>query len=262
MIAATHCSAIKRADECCALGGRTRAMPDRTSSAFAAKRRPQQCAAEHAESRSSGTAKLPNARASGGAGNRRISEQLVSLRQTAAGAAGRTGRRRAEEAAILAERLSSAETFAARLTKSCHEAAGARATALSDAARRARCRTATAVAAQSAEHSARVESLRAEKERLETRRRAQWSRNGSKRASRTAQVDDDAAHGAPESSATSATERSRHEIERARNESEREHLRESCVERTQRAARRSDRGIPRSAQRRRTRRRRRASITR
>ena len=38
-----------------------------------------------------------------------------------------------------------------------------------------------------------------------------------------------AAHGAPDSSTDLREERGRHEVERARNDSEREHLRDSCL---------------------------------
>ena len=73
-----------------------------------------------------------------------------------------------------------------------------------------------------------MESLRAEKQRLEARG-AEMEREFDETRVRSTQVDD-ALRMARQKLGDFREERSKHEIERARNDSEREHLRQSCIE--------------------------------
>ena len=84
------------------------------------------------------------------------------------------------------------------------------------------------LAEQTAEHQRQVESLRAEKQRLEARG-AEMEREFNETRVRSTQADD-ALRMARQKLGDFREERSKHEIERARNDSEREHLRQSCVE--------------------------------
>src|SRR5260221_272999 len=81
---------------------------------------------------------------------------------------------------------------------------------------------------QTAEHQLQVESLRAEKRRLEARG-IEMEREFEQTRVRSTQVDD-ALRMARQKLGDFREERSKHEIERARNDSEREHLRHSCIE--------------------------------
>jgi chromosome segregation protein len=84
------------------------------------------------------------------------------------------------------------------------------------------------LAAQIAEHQKQVESLRAEKLRLESQG-DEMEREFDAARVRSTQVDD-SLRMARQKLGDFREERSKFEIERARNESEREHLRQSCVE--------------------------------
>jgi len=81
---------------------------------------------------------------------------------------------------------------------------------------------------QTAEHQRQVQSLRAEKQRLEARG-IEMEREFEQTRIRLTQVDD-ALRMARQKLGDFREERSKHEIERARNDSEREHLRQSCIE--------------------------------
>jgi chromosome segregation protein len=84
------------------------------------------------------------------------------------------------------------------------------------------------LAAQTAEHQWQVESLRAEKRRLEARG-AELDREFDLTRVRSTQLDD-ALRMARQILGDLRETRSQREIERARNDSEREHLRQSCLE--------------------------------
>jgi len=84
------------------------------------------------------------------------------------------------------------------------------------------------LAAQTVEHQRQVESLRAEKQRLEARG-DQMEQELSDTRTRSAQADD-TLRMARQKLGDFREERSKLEIERARNDSEREHLRQSCIE--------------------------------
>ena len=86
----------------------------------------------------------------------------------------------------------------------------------------------TQLAEQTADQQRAVESLRAEKERLEARG-AEMEREFNEIRVRATQTDD-ALRMARQKLGDFREERSKHEIERARNDSEREHLRQSCIE--------------------------------
>jgi len=152
-------------------------------------------------------------------------EQQIALRQTAQAKQEDLGSRRAEMAA-LAERLASAETIAARMAHE-HQEIVARRSALV-LQRDSLAQEQEQLAAQIAEHQRQVESLRAEKLRLEARG-AEMEREFDATRVRSTQVDD-TLRMARQKLGDFREERSKLEIERARNESEREHLRQSCVE--------------------------------
>jgi chromosome segregation protein len=152
-------------------------------------------------------------------------EQQIALRQTAQAKQEDLSARRAEMAA-LAERLASAETIAARMAHELQELV-ARRTALA-AQRDSLVQEQEQLASQTAEHQKQVESLRAEKLRLEARG-GEMEREFDATRVRSAEVDD-TLRMARQKLGDFREERSKLEIERARNESEREHLRQSCVE--------------------------------
>ena len=133
--------------------------------------------------------------------------------------------RRAGHAA-LAERLAGAESLAARLDQELQELLARRGALLvqRDSLEHER----ESLAAQTAEHQWQVESLRAEKRRLEARG-AELDREFDLTRVRTTQLDD-ALRMARQKLGDLRETRSQREIERARNDSEREHLRQSCLE--------------------------------
>ncbi len=152
-------------------------------------------------------------------------EQQVALRQTAQEKQEDLASRRAEMAG-LAERLASAETIAARMAHELQELVARRAALV--LTRDSLLQEQEQLAAQTAEHHKQVESLRGEKLRLEARG-AEMEKEFDATRARSAQVDD-SLRMARQKLGDFREERSKLEIERARNESEREHLRLSCVE--------------------------------
>ncbi len=152
-------------------------------------------------------------------------EQQIALRQTAQVKQEDLASRRAEMAA-LAERLASAETIAARMAHELQELVARRAALVLQ--RDSLVQEQEQLASQTAEHQRQVESLRAEKLRLEARG-AEMEREFDATRVRSTQVDD-TLRMARQKLGDFREERSKLEIERARNESEREHLRQSCVE--------------------------------
>ena len=152
-------------------------------------------------------------------------EQQAALRQTALAKQEDLSARRAEMAA-LAERLASAETFAARITQELQDLTTRRTSLVQqhDALLRER----EQLAAQTEEHQRKVESLRTEKQRLELRG-AEMEREFNETRTRGVQVDD-TLRMARQKLGDLREERGKHEIERARNDSEREHLRQTCIE--------------------------------
>jgi chromosome segregation protein len=152
-------------------------------------------------------------------------EQQIALRQTAQVKQEDLASRRAEMAA-LAERLASAETIAARMAHELQELVARRAALVLQ--RDSLVQEQEQLASQTAEHQRQVESLRAEKQRLEARG-AEMEREFDATRVRSTEVDD-TLRMARQKLGDFREERSKLEIERARNESEREHLRQSCVE--------------------------------
>jgi chromosome segregation protein len=152
-------------------------------------------------------------------------EQQVALRQSAQAKQEDLAARRAESAA-LAERLASAEEIAARMAHEIRDI-GTRRSAL-EAQHDSLTHEQKELAGQLAEHQARVESLRAEKLRLETRGE-EMEREFDATRVRATEVDDTLRQ-ARQKLGDFREERGKVEIERARNDSEREHLRLSCVE--------------------------------
>ncbi|HWZ54480.1 MAG TPA: hypothetical protein VNZ63_00315, partial [Verrucomicrobiae bacterium] len=152
-------------------------------------------------------------------------DRQSTLRQSALAKQEDVSARRAEIAA-LSERLASAESVAARMQQELNELASRRATLVLQHDSLAH--EQSELAAQIAEHQARVESLRAEKLRLETRG-TELEREFDATRVRAVGVDD-ALRQARQRLGDFREERGKLEIEQARNESEREHLRQSCVE--------------------------------
>jgi len=150
---------------------------------------------------------------------------LAELRQSAASAQRQLADRRAD-LAQLAERRANADGISARLAfeeQELSERRGALERQVEDAAREGR-----EISLQTTEHQRQVETLRTEKLRLEARKTEledEWeaSRVRSTQIEDTLRMD-------RQKLGDMREERSRHEIERARNDSEREHLRQSCAE--------------------------------
>jgi chromosome segregation protein len=168
---------------------------------------------------------ISNARAGAEQEIAQAMEQQIALRQTAQAKQEDLATRRAEMAG-LAERLASAETIAARLAHELQELTARRAALALQ--HDSLIQEQLQLAAQIAEYQRQVESLRAEKLRLESRG-AEMEREFESTRVRGAQVDDSLRQ-ARQKLGDFREERSKLEIERARNESEREHLRQSCVE--------------------------------
>ncbi len=155
----------------------------------------------------------------------RAMEQQTALRQNAQAKQEDLAARRAEMA-TLAERLASAETHAARMRSELQDLVARRSSLVLQ--HDSLLQEQQQLAEQTAEHQRQVESLRAEKQRLEARG-AEMEREFNDTRVRSTQADD-ALRMARQKLGDFREERSKHEIERARNDSEREHLRQSCIE--------------------------------
>jgi chromosome segregation protein len=151
--------------------------------------------------------------------------QQAMLRQNAQANQEELTARRAGHAA-LAERLAGAESLAARLDQELQELLARRGALLvqQDSLEHEH----ESLAAQTAEHQWQVESLRAEKRRLEARG-SELDREFDQTRVRATELDD-ALRMARQKLGDLRETRSQREIERARNDSEREHLRQSCLE--------------------------------
>jgi chromosome segregation protein len=152
-------------------------------------------------------------------------ERLVSLRQLIEAHQEELATRRTDLATI-AERLASAETVRERLASDRREF-GEREAAL----RQQQTALGTEreqLEAQTLEQQQQAESLRAEKTRLDARK-AELEREWEQARVRTVEVDD-ALRGTRQKLGDLREQRGQVEIERARNDSDRQHLRESCLE--------------------------------
>ena len=150
---------------------------------------------------------------------------LAELRQSAAFAQQQLADRRAD-LAQLAERRANADAMSARLAfedQELSERRGALAKQIEDVAREGR-----EISLQTTEHERQVESLRTEKTRLEARK-TELEREWDASRVRSTQIEDTLRMDR-QKVGDLREERGRHEIERARNDSEREHLRQSCAE--------------------------------
>ena len=152
-------------------------------------------------------------------------EQQNALRQTAQAKQEDLAARRAEMA-TLAERLSSAETIAARMAHELQDLVARRAALILQ--HDSLLEEQAQLGEQIIEHQRQVESLRTEKLRLEALG-AEMEREFNETRIRATQVDD-SLRMARQKLGDFREGRSKHEITRARNDSEREHLRQSCVE--------------------------------
>jgi chromosome segregation protein len=149
--------------------------------------------------------------------------RIESMRQAVQAQQEELASRRVNKAA-LDERFASAAAICARLAQE-RDALAARATLLADQ------QTAIAgeqqdLARQNEEQLQKTESLRGERQRLETLKvglEQEWEQA----RTRTAEVDD-ALRMARQKLGDLREDRGRHEVERARNDAEREHLREAC----------------------------------
>jgi chromosome segregation protein len=150
---------------------------------------------------------------------------LAELRQSAAAAQQQLADRRAD-LAQLAERRANADSISARLAfedQELSERRNALARQIEDVAREGR-----EISLQTTEHERQVVSLRTEKSRLEARK-IELEREWETSRVRSTQIEDTLRMDR-QKLGDQREERSRHEIERARNDSEREHLRQSCAE--------------------------------
>ena len=182
-------------------------------------------AERRAEAARQGRVKISSARAAADEEIARAVERQAALRQTAQAKQEDLAMRRSEMAR-LSERLASAETIAARMAHEFQELSARRAVLVEQ--HRSLEREQEQLAAETAEHRRQVESLHAEKQRLEARG-AEMEREFADTRVRATQVDDTLRQ-ARQKLGDFREERGKLEIERARNESEREHLRQSCVE--------------------------------
>ncbi len=155
----------------------------------------------------------------------RAMEQQNALRQNAQAKQEDLAARRAEMA-TLAERLASAESHAARMRSELQELVARRTSLVLQ--HDSLLQEQRQLGEQTTEHQRQVESLRAEKLRLEARG-AEMEREFNDTRVRSTQADD-ALRMARQKLGDFREERGKHEIERARNDSEREHLRQSCME--------------------------------
>jgi chromosome segregation protein len=169
-----------------------------------------------------------NASSSRSGAEREIAEStalLAELRQGAASAQQQLASRRAD-LAQLAERRANADSMSARLAFESQEMSERRnglAKQLDEVTREGQ-----EISLQTAEHQRQVESLRNEKLRLEGRK-TELDREWETSRARGTQIEDTLRMDR-QKLGDLREERGRHEIERARNDADREHLRQSCVE--------------------------------
>ncbi len=152
-------------------------------------------------------------------------EQQATLRQTAQAKQEDLATRRAEMA-TLAERLSSAETIARRIEQERQDIVERRQALIVQ--HDSLLKEQSHLSEQIFEHQRQVASLRAEKQRLEARG-VELEKEFNQARVRATQVDDSLRMGR-QKLGDFREERGKHEIVRARNDSEREHLRQSCIE--------------------------------
>ncbi len=181
-------------------------------------------AAERARLTQQQHAETAELRAAADAESVRLAEALVVLRHSVQSAQEELALRRAEQAA-LAERVASAEAVAQRFADDLRDAESREASLCEQQAGLLAEHSATE--AQTSELARQLDGLRAEKSRLEAHQselEAEWeaARN------RTAEVDD-ALRTGRQSLDELREERNRIEIDRARNDSDRQHLRETCL---------------------------------
>ncbi len=219
VIAATHQRDQARA-ELARLGMELTACQNeiarRRSEVEAAQRRAEQAREQHAHATQSRTA----------AENELLeaSERLAALRQLIEAHQEETSARRAEMA-TLAERLASAESLAARFAEDQRELREREASLREQQAALARERQ--ELESQTVDQQRQVETLRAEKARLEARK-AELEGEWEQARVHTVEVDD-ALRLTRQKLGELREERGRHEVERARNDADREHLRETCL---------------------------------
>jgi chromosome segregation protein len=154
----------------------------------------------------------------------RLAEELVQLRGSVQSEQNELAAVRAELAAMN-ERLSAAEALAARLTEERAELER-RETALQSQATSITDET-TALARQSEELALQLEGLRGEKLRLEVRQR-ELEQEWDAARTRVTQMEDHLRMGR-QSLQELREQRSHEEVDRAKNDSDRQHLRETCM---------------------------------
>ena len=187
------------------------------NAAQAARRRAEQAREQHAaasQSRTAAETEMGEA-----------VERLAALRQRIAAQQEELSARRAEMA-TLAERLSSAESLAASLAEDQREQREREASLRQQLA--ALESEQKQLESQTTEQQGQAERLRGEKARLEARR-TQLEQEWEQSRVRTVEVED-ALRAARQKLGDLREERGRHEIERARNDADRDHLRQTCLE--------------------------------
>ncbi len=181
-----------------------------------ARRRAELAQQQHTEASESRTAAEAEANEAG--------ERLATLRQLIQAHQEEVTRRR-EEMATLAERLSTAETLSARLAEDQRELREREAALREQQAALSGERH--ELESQTVGQQRQVEALRTEKTRLESRK-MELEQEWEQARVRTTQVDD-AVRVARQMLGDLREDRSRHEIDRARNDAERDHLREASL---------------------------------
>jgi len=154
-----------------------------------------------------------------------IAGQIAEMRKTAESQQEQLAAARTEKAA-LDERLASAAALATRLDEQRRELT-ARSMALA-AQQEELQRERSQIESQTAVQQQQTETLRAERQRLETRKtelEREWEQSRERAA-----ATDDALRSARQKLGDLREERSRREIDRARNDAEREHLRTACMD--------------------------------
>ncbi len=154
----------------------------------------------------------------------RLGQKLTELRQEITTTQEKIARQRAEMA-TLSERLASAESLRSRLEEEQREVRGRESTLRGQQTTLIQERQELAL--QTAEQQRQAEALREEKARLDLRK-AELEQEWEQARVRTVEVDD-ALRVSRQKLGDLREERSRHEVERARNDADREHLRQTSL---------------------------------
>ena len=220
VVAATHQLAQARAESSAPQNNAK--LPRTELAALRAEMEGTRTRAIEAEMRS---ASAQEARAAAESESAAAADRLAQMRQSLQAQQEELIRKR-EDLAAISERLASAESLAQRIEAEATQAQTPR-HAIPRAARRSRTRAQRSSNESSSEIARQAESLRAEKFRMEESQAALESEWETART-RAAQLDD-ALRGQRQSLDDQRAQRTHCEVEKARNDSDREYLRQSCV---------------------------------